>query len=333
MGTDAKGGEDLAKTLDKTGGCNTAGGGVGQVNDVAIGAGGADMSNADGKKDDGKKEGKGCREAGHPVEVISGQVIDRALDLLLPGPIPVAWHRMYFSALADETSPLGRGGWTHELHQWIAVVKDELVLRGSTGRNQPLPDVAEGATVLVRGERLSITRGREDRYEVTDLETRISRVFLPLDEGGPSMLRQIVDAWGNAVDLVYAGGRLTTVRAFGRELRLTHDAKGRILRVETWAEGEARQAMAYAYTKYGELARATDALGHADHFAYDALHRIVRTTLKNGVSFHYEYDEESGRCVHTWGDRFSPPYPGGYPQASSDFPASQIGISRSPKLR
>jgi len=25
-------------------------------------------------------------------------------------------------------------------------------------------------------------------------------------------------------------------------------------------------------------------------------------------------------CVHTWGDRFSPPYPGGYPQASSDFP-------------
>jgi hypothetical protein len=25
-------------------------------------------------------------------------------------------------------------------------------------------------------------------------------------------------------------------------------------------------------------------------------------------------------CVHTWGDRFSPPHPGGYPQASSDFP-------------
>jgi hypothetical protein len=25
-------------------------------------------------------------------------------------------------------------------------------------------------------------------------------------------------------------------------------------------------------------------------------------------------------CVHTWGDRFSPPHPAGYPQASSDFP-------------
>jgi neutral ceramidase len=25
-------------------------------------------------------------------------------------------------------------------------------------------------------------------------------------------------------------------------------------------------------------------------------------------------------CVHTWGDRFSTPYPGGYPQGSSDFP-------------
>lgn len=25
-------------------------------------------------------------------------------------------------------------------------------------------------------------------------------------------------------------------------------------------------------------------------------------------------------CVHTWGDRFSPPYPAGYPEGSSDFP-------------
>ena len=302
MSTTANGGEDLAKTLDKTGGCNTAAGGVGQVNNVAVGAGGGDMSQADKKEGDPDEEGTECREEGHPVEVISGQVVDSALELALPGPIPVAWRRLYFSSLAAENTPLGRGGWSHELHQWIADIDGELTLRGPGGRNQPLPTIEVGASVLLRGKRLSITRGKDERYLVEDLTTRRIREFSPIERGGPSMLRGIRDAWGNQVELAYDGGRLVRVEAFGRELRLTYDAKGKILRVEAWASGAAQQAVAYAYTAYGELARATDALGHAEHFAYDALHRMVKTTLKNGVSFHYTYDDETGRCVHTWGD-------------------------------
>jgi RHS repeat-associated protein len=116
------------------------------------------------------------------------------------------------------------------------------------------------------------------------------------------MLREIHDLFGNRVELVYASGRLTTVRAFGRELRLSHDAKGRVVRVTAWAAGAAQQSVTYAYTQYGELARATDALGHHESWAYDGLHRMVKATLKNGVSFYYEYDDDLDRCVHTWGD-------------------------------
>jgi RHS repeat-associated protein len=300
--TTANGGEDLAKTLDKTGGCNTAAGGVGQVNDVAVGAAGAGVSPASGKDGDPQNEGDECREEGHPVEVISGQVVDREIDLVLPGPIRVAWRRLYFSSFHADRSPLGRGGWTHELHQFIGVVKDDLVLRGPGGRNLVLPAIDPGATVLVRGSRLEVTREKDDRWRVKSLETRLTRIFAPVEPGGLAMLRAIKDAWGNEVELVYELGRLTTVKAFGRELRITHDAKGNVLRVEAWAEGASRQAVAYAYSAHGELARATDALGHADQYAYDGLHRMVRTTLKNGVSFHYRYDDATGRCVRTWGD-------------------------------
>ncbi len=293
---------NMTATLASTGGANTASGkGPGATNNKAVGAGGGG-SGAKGKKGKGKKKGKNERKVAHPVEVITGQVTDEAEELVLPGPIPVIWSRSYWSSFFDETSPLGRGGWTHALDQWIAVLEGELTLRLPEGRNLGLPDVEVGATALLRGEHLSVTRTHDERYELLDLEARTTKVFQSLDRGGKSMLREIKDTWGNAVELVYVSGRLSTVRAFTRELRLTYDAKGHVVRAEAWADGAAQQAMAYAYTKYGELARATDALGHAQHFAYDALHRLVKSTLENGVSFYYTYDDETGRCVHTWGD-------------------------------
>lgn len=294
---------EMTATLFTTGGGNTASGkGPGATNNKAVGGGGGGGSGAKGKKGNGKKKGKNEKKVAHPVEVITGQVTDEAEELFLPGPIPVLWSRSYWSAFSDETSPLGRGGWTHALDQWIAVVEGELTLRLPEGRNLGLPDVEVGASALLRGERLSVTRTHADRYELSDLDARTTKVFESLGRGEKAMLREIKDAWGNAVDLVYVAGRLSTVRAFTRELRLTYDAKGLVVRAEIWADGAAQQAMAYAYTKSGELARATDALGHAQHFAYDALHRLVKSTLENGVSFYYTYDDETGRCVHTWGD-------------------------------
>jgi RHS repeat-associated protein len=255
------------------------------------------------KKKAKAKSPKPKKKKGHPVDVVSGQVVDEALELVLRGPILVEWRRTYSSAFSDDRSPLGRGGWTHALHQSVDVVDGALTLRDEDGSELVLPPVPERhQPALVRGERLSVTRVEDDGFQIEDLDGGLTRIFAPFERGGPAVLREIRDAWGNQVDLVYAERRLTTVRAFGRELRLTYDAHGNIVRAAVWAESAEQQAVAYAYSKHGELVRATNALGHADHFEYDALHRMVKATLKNGVAFHYEYDDETELCVHTWGD-------------------------------
>src|SRR5579859_1479600 len=298
----AKNGKTVATTGSR-GPANTPGSPVAAATNTLVKGGGADMSSARGKGGKAKASKKNAASKGHPVSVIDGQVVDDLVDLTLPGPIPVVWRRLYSSAFHDEHTPLGQGGWTHELHQWVAVVDGELVLRGEDGHNLALPDVAPGGVAFHRGRRLEIARAsQQDRYEIENLDTLVTRVFQPLTSGGPAMLRELRDRWGNRVTLTYEGDALVRVQAFGRELRLSHDDAGRIVRVEAWARGAPQQGVSYAYTENNELAKATDALGFSDQHEYDGVHRLTKTTLKNGVSFRYGYDDDLGRCVWTRGD-------------------------------
>src|SRR5512146_2840765 len=77
---------------------------------------------------------------------------------------------------------------------------------------------------------------------------------------------------------------------------------GRVARLEVWVGDSLEQWVDYSYAKMGELANVTDALGHTQRYEYDEDHRMVKVTLKNGVSFYYEYDAETGWCKKTWGD-------------------------------
>ncbi|MGH7298724.1 MAG: DUF6531 domain-containing protein, partial [Polyangiaceae bacterium] len=297
----AKNGKTMSTTGTR-GAANTSGGPVAAATNTLTKAGGSGGSGAKGKIGSAKARKKNGQNKGHPVSIVDGQVVEDLVDLSLSGPIPVAWRRLYSSAFHDERTPLGRGGWTHELHQLVADVDGELVLRGEDGRNLVLPPVAPNANAFHRGERLTVSRGGDDRYEIESMDTLLTRVFVPLREGGPAMLRELRDRWGNSVKLLYTDELLTGVQAFGRELRIAHDEKGRVRRVEAWARRTLQHSVAYAYTEAGELARATDALGAFDQYAYDGLHRLTKITLKNGVSFYYTYDDDLDRCVHTRGD-------------------------------
>jgi RHS repeat-associated protein len=297
----ARNGKKIAKTGDSAA-ANTTGGPVAQATNRLVKGGGAGTSGAKGKKGAAKASKTKGVSKGHPVSVTDGQVVDDLVDLTLPGPIPVVWRRLYSSAFHDESTPFGRGGWTHELHQWVAIVDGELVLRGEDGHNLVLPSVESNAVALHRGRRLNVSRVGDHRYEIESLDTLITRVFAPLTEGAPAMLRELRDRWGNKVTLVYQGNQLASVQAFGRELRIGLDDGGRVRRVEVWAQRTLQQSVSYAYTEAGELARATDALGSFDQYAYDGLHRLAKITLKNGVSFYYSYDDDLDRCIHTHGD-------------------------------
>jgi RHS repeat-associated protein len=79
--------------------------------------------------------------------------------------------------------------------------------------------------------------------------------------------------------------------------------ESRITRLEVRAEGRLEQWVDYGYTNVGCLATVTDVLGHADEYEYDRFHRMTTAVIKTGVRFQYEYEENSGRCVKTWGPK------------------------------
>ncbi len=242
---------------------------------------------------------------GEPVAVVTGEVVDDMVDLALPGLIPVEWKRLYCSGRHKEVTPLGHGGWTHALHQWIEVSAERVTMRNDDGRNVlfAVPTLRE--PVFHRCKRLRLSALRDGSFEVYSLDTRLTRRFARLAKGDArAMLREIRDAWGNRVELVYEGARLARILdTAGRELRLTYDQEGRLTRVDAWAQGKVHQSVKYTYDEvYGDLLAATNALGHVERYAYDPWHRMTRKTLTNGVWFRYAYDRNTGRCKRTWGD-------------------------------
>jgi YD repeat-containing protein len=236
-----------------------------------------------------------------PVSASTGEVFDEDLDLAVSGLVRLEFKRLYNSG-KKELTPLGIGGWTHNLHQWVASVADGYELRDGDGRDLLFRGVEDGRGYH-RGRHLRLAVHAR-RFEVFSLEDRLTRVFEPLDQGAKrAMLTRIVDGWGNAIALSYDQGRLTRASGpSGRDLVFTYDRRGLLQRVEIWSLGAARQAVEYRYNDDGELSAVRDALGNEDTYAYDGMHRMVHKALPTGFSVYYAYDAESGRCVRTWGD-------------------------------
>lgn len=238
-----------------------------------------------------------------PVSVASGAVIDEDDDLVVRGETPVVFRRLYTSQRAGERSPLGQSGFTHAFDQWIAWEDERLTLRDADGADLTMPLPAVGEAVLFRPLRQEVRRKAESVFEVLDLRSRSIRRFEPIVPGGRAVLRGYVGPTGRRIELVYTSGALSrVVTPSGRELRLSHDAEGRVTRVELWARGGPWKAVSYAYDECGDLVRFTDTGGEETTYTYDGARRMVRKTLPNGLSFHYAYDPETARCVHAWGD-------------------------------
>jgi hypothetical protein len=149
-----------------------------QTQDVAVGGGGTGTATPDEKKEDAKEEDKG-----DPVNVVKGTVVESSLDVSLPGLIPFQWRRRYSSADCAKSTSLGRGGWTHDYHQWIEPEGDGFLLRNYDGADLSFGPIADGGTALHRGRRLLLRR-RGQTLELLHLDSRHTRVYEPLGSGG-----------------------------------------------------------------------------------------------------------------------------------------------------
>jgi RHS repeat-associated protein len=294
-GAGGGGGEGSGSGGDASGPQGPAGGG-------GAGGGGSNSGAAGPGKSTGPPEEK-CTQAGHPVDVVSGNVVDTAFDFVLTGLIPVVWDRRYSSARrTDENAPLGPG-WALGFHQWMAPEGDTLALHDGDGRTIFFEPARPGETTFHRRERLRLTVSSDGSYRVYSVATQLTRVFSAAASGEPARLRSIRDAHDNAIVLEYEGARLVRlVDTAGREVSVRWK-QARIVRVEVRAEGRISQWVDYTYSSSGCLASAVDALGRADEYESDRFNRITSITLKNGVCFQYVYEANTGRCAKTWGPK------------------------------
>ncbi|WP_437296215.1 DUF6531 domain-containing protein [Sorangium sp. So ce426] len=241
-----------------------------------------------------------CQD-GHPVNVATGDVVDQAVDLDLPGLIPLIWRRYYSSARSGDAAASLGPGWAHGFEQRITEDERALTLRDAEGRSIYFAKAAAGESTFHRRERLVLSRERDGTLHVYSLDTRRTHVFSADAPAGPARLRAIRDAWGNAIALDYEGRELRrVVDTAGREVKVAWK-DGRISRLEVWSERRLWLWVEYRYyTGSGCLFAAVDALGNADTYEYDRERRMVATTIKTGARFQYAYGD-SGRCVKTWG--------------------------------
>ncbi len=256
-----------------------------------------------------------CFLTGHPIDVMSGRLLTDGIDFQLPGPLPLVFERNYSSTWGERDSVLGHG-WSHTLDQAVWLENRQVVYRAEDGRElcfelprgtdleKPLERHDPANRLLLRGHghgRFTIedAGGRRHEFAVQPGETARER--------GLARLTQIVTPAGHRITCEYdRHARLEWVRdSAGRSLRFHHDKVGRLTRISLPHpdhEGLVPH-VEYRHSPEGDLVEVVDALGHATRYAYDD-HRLIRHTLRTGLSFYFEYDGPGAdaACVHTWGD-------------------------------
>lgn len=292
-GAGSGGGEGAGSGGDGHGPGSPAGGG-------GAGGGGSNSGAAGPGATSGAAAEHQCQN-GHPVDVVTGYVVDEATDLRLAGALPLLWKRYYSSGRrGDESATLGPG-WAHGFEQRIVEEERTITLREGQGRQVYFGKIGPGEATFHRRERMTLTRHGADEYRIFRLDDRLTYVFSAARAGGPALLRAIRDAHDNALTLTYDEERLARITdTAGREVMVTWK-QGRIVRLEVRAEGRLEQWVDYAYSTAGCLSAVIDALGQTEEFEYDRFKRMIAAAIKTGDRFQYEYEANTGRCLKTWG--------------------------------
>ncbi|WP_441292362.1 RHS repeat-associated core domain-containing protein [Sorangium sp. KYC3313] len=253
-----------------------------------------------------------CFLTGHPVDVMTGELLAEAVDFEIPGLIPVVWERNYRSRQTRQGA-LG-SGWYHPFDELVEETERGLVLWLADGRPKQHPKLRAGGSDWDGEDRYWIRRV-DGGYDVESWDG-IRRSFRKVDGAKHFVLTGIDNRAGNLITLDYERGYLCRIRdTGGRELDVRWTREGRM-------EGiyfETQPLVRYTYDAEGRLARAIDPAGSALRYAYRG-GVMVEEIHKGGLAFHFSWDwyHPEGWCTRTWGENpasaMQPGEPAGVPQ-------------------
>ncbi len=283
---------------------NGGGGGGGSNSGAGGGAGGPGGRASGADAPPGSSSGPAGQhqcQGGHPVDLVTGDVIDSATDLDLAGPLPLKIVRTYSSARAKQARGFLGPGWSSSLEVTLEMHERNFMLRDEEGRFIYFEPIAVGAETFHRAERATLRRKGELDFELERHDRRVRYELRPLSPSGAAVLRTLKDHCDNRITFEYVDGRLAGLSdSAGRSIR-THFRGSRLARIEVSVGGAVEQWVDYEYDDESCLVGVSDALGHTDEYEYDGYARMSAATIKTGSRFQYAYDKDSGRCVRTWG--------------------------------
>jgi len=246
-----------------------------------------------------------CSVTGHPVDIATGKMFTDAVDIELPGPLPLKWERVWFSTSVYR-GPLGHG-WHHSYDLGLIVEEDAVVVRMADGRPVTFPALSEGESYFERKERLTLRRD-SNGYVMQDSSGMNWHFGVVVFDSDVQRLLSIRDRVGDAIQFTYNkyGQLEEIIDSADRRLPVATDGQGRITEIRgphPEKVGQTISLVSYEYDSEGRMVTVRDALSQPMPFRYDGF-LMVRETDRNGLSFYFEYDgtDENARCVHTWGD-------------------------------
>ena len=246
----------------------------------------------------------GRNACGDPVDVATGELLMSAVDVELPGVLPLVLERHHISSYRA-----GRwfgASWASTLDQRLVLEEHGARLLTADGMTllypRPIPDEP---VLPVEGPRWPLSWDGEWGAPMSVHQPATGRTlhFAPA-EGRPGAelpLIAITDRNANRIHLAYDqhGAPTDIHHSGGYHLGITTH-KHRITALTLLNDPDRPTLLRYGYDSAGLLAEITNSSGRPLKFSYDEHRRMSRWEDRNGYWYSYDYDTQ-GRCVFTTG--------------------------------
>jgi RHS repeat-associated protein len=132
------------------------------------------------------------------------------------------------------------------------------------------------STLTIEGSGYTLTEKNGMRYRFTDPDSK--------------KVTQIVNRYGNALNLTYVNGRLTSLADInGRSLHFQWNADTLMTQLSTSFDD---RVWTYGYDEQKNLTSVTDPMNHTVHYAYNRDNRIKTFTDAEGYATHITYNDD-----------------------------------------